>query len=1139
MKRNLIYHEKRHRGLPLGRGCHWPDCEYRSTNGFALKRHVLNTHQNGSEVVSKHLRTSGVLKSEVLSDCEDYGRDGHELSAENEDTIEGQGSRGRGDYMTETIARKRGRKPMGGTYACDWEGCDKRYKYPKDLERHQRRHTGDTYRCDFEGCAAEFVRPDQLRNHQMNKSHLKGRSVYNEYAVQRGLRDSEPEECKTSLSDNLKSDENDGKDGESLDTNEANDMKTSGKRRHDIIESIDSESDEEYSCGASDEEMSDNWVESRKRIKKSRKLRPIDGKYVCDYENCGKAYNSARSLREHWMYHSGQRFFCDYDNCCKHYSDSSSLRKHMVRGNHVLGQPFMCYVTDCQFETTSKQELEEHISTHPYDERIRKKDNQSHSINSSKSEGQYVCEVEGCGKSFNYQKTFQEHRMSHSGHRFYCNYENCCKHFGYSRSLNKHKESGNHVLGQPFACCVTDCPFETASKPALEAHICSHPYDERFKFRDPLPAKQVYRKSLEGQYVCEVEECLKVYYDLRSFREHRMCHTGQRFYCDYDNCCKHFAYSSSLHKHLKAGNHVLGKPFACCVTDCPFDTTSKEELEEHINSHPYEERFLLKERTVSDGQFVCDWIGCGKAFGNAKCLRQHKQKHSRGTGGTGGSDTDVNSGDEGVADKSTPMSITRGSIGDQNGAKFLKINGRWVCDFDVCGKICGKTFDKNGRLREHRMSHLGERYFCDYDECCRHFARFDGWKEHRRNGPHVTGQPYECFVNRCEFKTISKEELKEHILSHTYDERLHPKGSTVVPRKFYRTGSGKYACDYDNCGKSYRDSKSLKDHRMAQHLRKRFFCERDDCCKHFSTLRTMKTHMRTGTHTMGQSFECIIIGCDFMSASKEALEQHISGHSDTDYLNRKKRDYLKTSGGQYVCEGQGCDQAFTSRHEYLQHRLTHLKDEVFTCEIGTCSHTFRNHTLMSAHQLRRHPDAFPELPWLECPQMGCQFGTKQASYMETHRKLHLKKHVCSVCGKGFGRPDVLLKHMTSHDQSLKIRCEWYGCEETFGSKYDMKCHMNTHTGAVVYRCQWPGCDETFATIKRLAKHETRRHKTVKNYRCQWPGCEESYFNQRGLLMHQRGHKGLKDYRCHWPQCEFSTDNKVVFDNHIKKHTGDP
>ncbi|CAG2183786.1 unnamed protein product, partial [Oppiella nova] len=48
----------------------------------------------------------------------------------------------------------------------------------------------------------------------------------------------------------------------------------------------------------------------------------------------------------------------------------------------------------------------------------------------------------------------------------------------------------------------------------------------------------------------------------------------------------------------------------------------------------------------------------------------------------------------------------------------------------------------------------------------------------------------------------------------------------------------------------------------------------------------------------------------------------------------------------------------------------------FKCGLNDCHQKYDNKDALTKHQFRRHPDAFPDKPWIECKRTGCQFRCK-------------------------------------------------------------------------------------------------------------------------------------------------------------------
>ncbi|CAG2176721.1 unnamed protein product, partial [Oppiella nova] len=102
--------------------------------------------------------------------------------------------------------------------------------------------------------------------------------------------------------------------------------------------------------------------------------------------------------------------------------------------------------------------------------------------------------------------------------------------------------------------------------------------------------------------------------------------------------------------------------------------------------------------------------------------------------------------------------------------------------------------------------------------------------------------------------------------------------------------------------------------------------------------------------------------------------------------------------------------------------------------------------------------------------------TKLENDFRQHLIKHSDRFACSECDKRFLKEAHLRHHMRSHDDTLKLRCEWPGCERLFTSKSNFKSHMNTHTGEQVYACEWPGCGKTSLNQKSMLSHAAKAHK---------------------------------------------------------------
>ncbi|CAG2172880.1 unnamed protein product [Oppiella nova] len=138
------------------------------------------------------------------------------------------------------------------------------------------------------------------------------------------------------------------------------------KRKNKPIGSVGINIPEEYDSGLYGMGKGDNLdTDCGQSLKKRRQ------QYVCDYNECRQSYDTCHQLTDHQMSHTSDRYFCDYEGCNRHFALLGGLSVHKKCGKHVLGQPFLCGINECLFETLSKDFLEDHIlCNHSSDDRM-------------------------------------------------------------------------------------------------------------------------------------------------------------------------------------------------------------------------------------------------------------------------------------------------------------------------------------------------------------------------------------------------------------------------------------------------------------------------------------------------------------------------------------------------------------------------------------------------------------------------------------------------------------------------------------------------------------------------------------------------------------------------------------------------
>ena len=128
-----------------------------------------------------------------------------------------------------------------------------------------------------------------------------------------------------------------------------------------------------------------------------------------------------------------------------------------------------------------------------------------------------------------------------------------------------------------------------------------------------------------------------------------------------------------------------------------------------------------------------------------------------------------------------------------------------------------------------------------------------------------------------------------------------------------------------------------------------------------------------------------------------------------------------------------CEKSFGRRHHLIRHQKTHLHDKPSRCP--ECGKNFRCNSHLASHQ-RVHADG-----------KSCK-GQETAESPGARKRQRAppvpKCHVCTECGKSFGRRHHLVRHWLTHTGEKPFQCP--RCEKSFGRKHHLDRHLLTHQG---------------------------------------------------------------------------------------------
>ncbi|XP_007653013.1 zinc finger protein 641 isoform X2 [Cricetulus griseus] len=128
-----------------------------------------------------------------------------------------------------------------------------------------------------------------------------------------------------------------------------------------------------------------------------------------------------------------------------------------------------------------------------------------------------------------------------------------------------------------------------------------------------------------------------------------------------------------------------------------------------------------------------------------------------------------------------------------------------------------------------------------------------------------------------------------------------------------------------------------------------------------------------------------------------------------------------------------CEKSFGRRHHLIRHQKTHLHDKPSRC--SECGKNFRCNSHLASHQ-RVHSESKS--------YKGQDIGESPGAQKQQHALPVPKSHVCTECGKSFGRRHHLVRHWLTHTGEKPFHCP--RCEKSFGRKHHLDRHLLTHQG---------------------------------------------------------------------------------------------
>uniref|UniRef100_A0AAV2KGY6 C2H2-type domain-containing protein n=1 Tax=Knipowitschia caucasica TaxID=637954 RepID=A0AAV2KGY6_KNICA len=548
-------------------------------------------------------------------------------------------------------------------------------------------------------------------------------------------------------------------------------------------------------------------------------------------EECGKAFKIQKQLLNHLRLHEEHRVkgLVRSGPSGARLSPAGPSQLHTLRAESAKAASLLGFKKPYSSAGTSRPQKFDAVETsrRPFScEECGKTYRHAGSLANHKNlhkVGDYHCNV--CNSTYPNRLAMKNHLRLHFAHKKH-NCPDCGKGFRTQRQLATHSTGGlckgPQGPGQQMDYECDGCCEGFATADDLSAHDCpaahlpvsssstpSHPREERVS---------VDTDSDERPYVCDLCNC--AYKHASSLLNHKHTHKTGNFRCSF--CDKPYTNYMALRNHMRI--HTQRKKHVCHVCGKAFRLA----------------RFLRNHHRVHDeGATPFGCPSCGKSFQGRSALARHR------------------CGD------SLDSTLLRRPAPDRKEAEEC----RYTCE------QCGRSYRHPSSLLNHRLSHRVGVFPCV--SCSKTFNNALALRTHQRL--HCGPRPHRCTDCNKAFRARSQ------LLNHRH--RVHQSAFSPVTALLQERGGASggrasgggasghrlYSCD--QCGRSYRHSSSLLNHRRS-HMTGAFPCA--SCHKHFSNLMSLKNHART--HTEPRRHSCPDCGKAFRVSTQLLAHRRVHTH---------------------------------------------------------------------------------------------------------------------------------------------------------------------------------------------------------------------------------------------------------------------
>ncbi|XP_071020554.1 zinc finger protein 239-like isoform X2 [Oncorhynchus clarkii lewisi] len=225
-------------------------------------------------------------------------------------------------------------------------------------------------------------------------------------------------------------------------------------------------------------------------------------------------------------------------------------------------------------------------------------------------------------------------------------------------------------------------------------------------------------------------------------------------------------------------------------------------------------------------------------------------------------------------------------------------------------------------------------------------------------------------------------------------------------------------------------------------------------------------------------------------------ENNVLPVSETESSSAKK-----TRKNRYTCSQ--CGKGFRNLCDLRRHESVHSEARPFHCD--QCEKRYKTKGCLKQHQKVHQANRIEERTYV-CSH--CGRGFRKTEILKSHERTHtrVRPYVCSICGKGFIQSNGLTQHLRMHRGEKPYLCSV--CGMTLSTSGQLRVHMRTHRGEQPYSCQL--CGRRFKQPESLTVH-LQSHTGQRPYPCTL--CDKRFASSSCVKKHMRTYTGEKPYQC--------------------------